>query len=217
MSNFNQKLYVSNCKTGIVVKNNSYFESQSFATVSGCIESGVMVFNNSTLNCSRNNYSTVDAGDYYNLTVTNCPVGIIISNNSVGNIKCYCTSIDIGAIFNDNSTGEVWFSTFLSDTNKSGKFYSAVYVQNSNVMLREMKDTSGWGSLTASTGPTNYRVNGGVIYVVTDEGLASPGISDISVGPQGGKVVGINTAYTNATFDILDKINTDQYYYQKMS
>lgn len=213
----NQKVYVSNCKTGIVIKNNSYFESQSYVTVSGCIESGVMVLNNSTLNCSRNVISSYAAGNEYNLTTFGCPVGIAISNNSVGNIKCACVESEIGVIFSDNSSGEIWYGTFLaSNTNKSGKFYSAVYVQDSNVMLRDCDDTSGWGSLTASTGPTNYRVNGGVIYVVTNEGTATPGISDISIGPRGGNVIGIDTAYTDVS-DILDKINTDQYYYQKMT
>jgi len=216
MTNTNQKIYISNCKHGIVVKNNSYFQSQSYINVSGCLESGVTVLNNSTLDCSRNLYYVTDAANEYNLATTRCPVGIIISNNSVGNIKCYCTSVDIGVIFNDNSTGEVFYSSFISDSNKSGKFYSAVYVQNSNVMIRECEDTTGWGSLTASTGPTNYRVNGGTIYVVTNEGLVAPGISDISIGPKGGQVVGIDTAYSNVADNIIEKIDRDQYYYQKM-
>lgn len=213
----NPQFYISNCINGIVVKNNSYFESNSYGNVSNCVDAGVVVLNNSTFTTLKKPVNALSDDNRINWTVNvySAPIGYIISHSSVGNIGSTCSQVDSGIIYANNSSGEVYYSSFIASPgiDSSNNFCAAVYVQDSTVMIRDLDDTSGWGSLTGATGPTKYRVNGGTI-ITKDTSLASPEISDISIGLNGGKVARIE--YGGGSTNPTVKMTASNYYYPKL-
>lgn len=206
--------YITKCTYGLVAKNNSKVIVNSVLSIDGVLNTGVCIMNNSTLNSSINGYSIYD-NVTSSISIHNTNYGISISNNSTGIITGHMTNINTGIIYSNNSIGEVFNTSLFSSNgiNSSNEFHSAVYVQDSHVLLRDLENTSGWGSVTGPvgyTGPTNYRVNGGSILIIDDESLASPAIPDISIGLRGGVIDAVGFIY-NGDLELENEL----YYYQK--
>lgn len=213
----NPQFYISNCINGIVIKNGSYFEANTYGTISNCVDAGVVVLNNSTFTTLKKPVNALFDDNRINwaINVHDSKIGYVVSHNSVGNIGSSFYGVDSGIIYANNSSGEVYYSSFIASPgiDSSNNFCAAVYVQDSVVMLRDLDDTSGWGSLTGATGPTNYRVNGGTI-ITKDTSLATPEISDIAIGLNGGKVARIE--YAGGSINPTVKMTASNYYYPKL-